>query len=398
VDRVRALESSIRCYAWGSQTLLAELQGRPSPSSEPEAELWVGAHPGAPSQVVCEEGRVPLPEWIARDPARVLGAGVASRFGGELPFLLKLLAVERPLSLQAHPDARRAREGFERESRAGLAAGDPARAYRDARHKPELVCALRRFHTLSGLREPAAAAALLAALGVPAFDDVRTALERAARGGDPAHALARLLDPSRPARRDAVASARRAAAARADADPAFGWVVRLADLHPDDPAALAPLLLRLLELAPGEALFLPPGELHCHLQGAAVEVMASSDNVVRGGLTEKPVDVGELLRVARFAPAEPAPLAPGPASDAEHEFAAPCAEFRLARLRVVGGRAARAGGGGALGLVLCTAGELRFEGSGPRLSPGVAALVPAAAAAQRLVGVGEAFRVEVPPA
>lgn len=398
MDRVRALESPIRCYGWGSHTLLAELQGRPSPTSEPEAELWVGAHPAAPSRVVCEEGRVPLPEWIARDPARVLGADVAGRFGGELPFLLKLLAVERPLSLQAHPDARRAREGFERERRAGLAAGDPARSYRDARHKPELVCALHRFHTLSGLREPAAAAELFAALGVPAFDDVRMALEQAARGGDPARALARLLGPSRPARRDAVAAARRAASACAGADPAFAWVVRLADLHPEDPAALAPLLLRLVDLAPGEALFLPPGELHCHLQGAAVEVMASSDNVVRGGLTDKPVDVDELLRVARFAPAEPAPVAARAASGAEQAFAVPCAEFQLARLRVTSGGRVHAGGGGALALVLCTAGEVCFEGGGPRLGPGAAALVPAAAASQRLVGAGEAFRAEVPPA
>jgi mannose-6-phosphate isomerase len=398
VDRVRALESPIRCYAWGSRTWLAELQGRPSPTAEPEAELWVGAHPAAPSCVLCDEGRVPLPEWIARDPPRVLGADVARRFGGELPFLLKLLAVERPLSLQAHPDSRRAREGFERESRAGLAAGDPTRCYRDPRHKPELVYALRRFRTLSGLREPAASAALLAELGLPAFADVRAALEQATRGADPSRALALLLAPSRAGRRASVAAARSAAAARAGADPAFAWVARLAELHPEDPAALAPILLRLVELAPGEALYLPPGELHCHLDGAAVEVMASSDNVVRGGLTEKPVDVGELLRVARFAPAAPAPRAAVAARDVECAFPAPCGEFRLVRLRLGPGDAARAGGAGAVALVLCTAGALRFDRGGPRLGPGEAALVPAAAAGQRLVGAGEAFRAEVPPA
>ena len=154
MDRIRRLRNPIRDYAWGSKTALAQLQGRPGPTASPEAELWMGAHPLFPSEVEVDSDSdwVPLSEWIRRDPAAVLGEETARRFGGELPFLFKVLAAERALSIQAHPDAQQARAGFERENAAGLALEDPRRNYRDANPKPELICALTRFRLLCGFR------------------------------------------------------------------------------------------------------------------------------------------------------------------------------------------------------------------------------------------------------
>jgi mannose-6-phosphate isomerase len=393
VDRVRALANPIRHYAWGSRTALAELTGRPVPSPEPEAELWVGAHPTAPSQVETDAGLVPLPDWIARAPERVLGAAVAARFGGELPFLLKLLAVERPLSLQAHPDAARARAGCAREDAAGIPRSDSRRCYPDPRHKPELVCALRPFRTLVGPRPPADAAARVEALGVPAFARVAAAL----RAGDGRAAFAALFAVAPAERPAAVAAAGRAAAARGEEDAAFALAAELAAAHPGDVAALAPLLLQLVTLAPGEALFLAPGELHTHLGGLAVEVMANSDAVVRGGLTEKPVDVAELLAIGRFAGAPATPLAARADGGGARAWPAPCVEFALSALHVEPAAPAGVGGSGGVEIVLCTAGALALgPHPGVHLRPGQAALVPAAAGPQRVAGSGEAYRVCVP--
>jgi mannose-6-phosphate isomerase len=152
MESIRRLRNPIREYSWGSHTALADLLGEPSPSARPQAELWMGAHPIAPSEVQLASGWVPLGEWIAGDAPAILGERVAAEFGGRLPFLLKVLAVDRPLSLQAHPDAERARRGFERENRAGLPLDAPNRSYRDPNPKPELICALTPFGALCGFR------------------------------------------------------------------------------------------------------------------------------------------------------------------------------------------------------------------------------------------------------
>ena len=152
MERIRRLRNPIREYAWGSRTALAELLGEPVPAPRPQAELWMGAHPVAPSEVQHDSGWMPLGDWIRNDPTEVLGAAVVGEFGDELPFLLKLITAEQPLSLQAHPDAAQARSGFERENRAGIPIAAPQRSYRDPNPKPELVCALTPFAALCGFR------------------------------------------------------------------------------------------------------------------------------------------------------------------------------------------------------------------------------------------------------
>ncbi|MGN6693023.1 MAG: mannose-6-phosphate isomerase, class I [Aquihabitans sp.] len=301
------LENPIRAYAWGAPDGLAGLVGT-TPSGGPEAELWVGTHPGAPSVVAAGEhqGRT-LAEVIAEDPARWLGSDLAAAGHTALPFLLKVLSIGQPLSLQAHPSPDQAEQGFAREESAGVAIDAAERNYKDASPKPEALIALTPTWALCGFRPPIEAANLLAGLGVAAFDPLVEAL---ASGGDDGLRtvlgwLLRLDGSDRRSVADAVAGA--VAGLRGDdlTDPR-SWVLRLVRAFPGDPTAVAPLLLNVVHLEPGDAVHLPAGNLHAYLDGAGVEIMAASDNVLRGGLTPKHVDVDELLSVLRFEPGVPA--------------------------------------------------------------------------------------------
>ncbi|KUP98184.1 mannose-6-phosphate isomerase, class I [Thermobifida cellulosilytica] len=294
------LANHVRRYAWGSTTEIPRLLGR-EPDGQPQAELWLGAHPSAPSRIDGSPVPLGLDAAIAADPVGALGAGVAENFGARLPFLLKFLAVEQPLSLQAHPSKERARAGFAAEEAAGVPIDAPHRNYRDPNHKPELVMALDEFEALCGFRDPAASAAALAGLTSPLARALRADLAAA----DPSEALrsamTRLLTLP-PGDRAALVTetTEELASGTASPCPHLRAVLDLADRYPGDPGALAALLLNHVVLAPGEALFLPAGNVHAYLNGVAVEVMATSDNVLRAGLTTKHVDPEELLQVIDY--------------------------------------------------------------------------------------------------
>jgi mannose-6-phosphate isomerase len=327
------------------------------PSAEPEAELWMGAHPAAPSQVLVGEHWVSLDEAIARDPTGFLGASSVERFGIEAPFLLKILAIERPLSLQVHPDRTQARSGFERERSSGMPLDRGS--YRDPRHKPELIVALEPLTLLSGLLEPAEIQRRFAEAGIASL---RAETDRLARGGAAAFRefLAAWLGISGAARARLLGEARRAAASaeRSGLGPETPgyWVARLVELYPDDPAVLAPLAIPLVRLAPGEASFQPPRVLHSYLDGAGVEVMANSDNVVRAGLTEKPVDTAELLEVVDAAPLAPPPICATTITGGAARYAPPVEDFELWRLEPRSGERATMEGRATLVIGICTRG------------------------------------------
>jgi mannose-6-phosphate isomerase len=370
---------------------LAELRGRPVPSSE--AELWFGAHPDAPAEVETTEGAIPLDAWIARDPVRALGAS-----GGDtLPFLLKILAVAAPLSLQAHPNAEQARAGFAREQRDGPPVDAPTRSYRDPFPKPELVCALGPFQALKGFRAPAEIAADLARLGEAAPPELANPLRERPDADGWRDAFAAFLGLPRERAAKRVEAVVAALAGRDDA-PAR-TLRRLAEAYPGDPGVLAALYLNPVTLAPGQALFLPAGELHCYLDGLAVEVMACSDNVLRGGLTAKHVDRGELLRIVRFEPGDARPIVATPGVPGERCWPTPAREFRLSRLDLeAGGMEVTTRRGPEI--LLCTAGTAQIEPSAcERLAPGQAAWVPAAAGPYRASaaqGTSTLYRVTRP--
>jgi mannose-6-phosphate isomerase len=292
------LTSAVRHYPWGSRTVIPDLLGLPSPADRPYAELWVGAHPDDPSRLV--DGR-PLDAAIAADPEALLSRPVVEKFGGRLPFLLKVLAAETPLSLQAHPTMEQAQAGFAAEEAAGVPREDPTRTFKDPFHKPELLLALTTFEALCGFRPVEGSLHCLAKLEVPELKPTIAAL---ARGGLRA-VIPQLLALSGERRGELVAAvADSAARFVAAGDPEFintyRWAARLAETYPGDPGVVISLMCNHLKLAPGEAVYLPAGNLHAYLCGAGIEVMASSDNVLRGGLTGKHVDLAALMEVLDF--------------------------------------------------------------------------------------------------
>ncbi|MFG2313116.1 mannose-6-phosphate isomerase, class I [Streptomyces sp. NPDC048566] len=378
------LDNTVRPYAWGSTTAIPHLLGV-EPTGEPQAEMWMGAHPGAPSLT----GRGPLDEVVAEDPEKELGRAAVARFGPRLPFLLKLLAAGAPLSLQVHPDLEQAREGYEDEERRGVPIDAPHRNYKDANHKPELICALTEFDGLCGFRPPAGAADLLAALDVdalkPYVDLLRAQPEEAALR----EVLTAVLsaDPGDMARTVAETAA---ACARLGGDHAP--YADLAHHYPGDPGVIAAMLLNHVRLQPGEALFLGAGIPHAYLSGLGVEIMANSDNVLRCGLTPKHVDVPELLRVVRFEAGDPGVLRPEASADGEEVYPTPVDEFRLSRHAIAAGAAPRDLTRDAPQILLCTAGAVRADGIG--LTPGRSVFVPAGEKVD-VSGSGTIFRATV---
>ena len=357
-------------YAWGSHTAIAELQGRPAPTAQPEAELWMGAHPSAPSGVDQPGGRTTLDVVIAADPAGELGADVAARFGGRLPFLLKVLAAEHALSIQVHPSRAQAEAGYRAENERGLPRGDKSRNYADDWPKPEILCALTPFEILAGLRSTADAAALLRALDVPALGPLAAGLSRTADPAALADALAAVLTWPVAGRADLVgavtAACQRVAARGGEYAAACAATVRIAGDHPGDLGVVASLLLRHAVLEPGTAVFMPAGGLHAYLRGTGVELLANSDNVVRAGLTGKHLDVPELLKLLNPAVAVPV-IEPRPAGAGIWCYDTPAPEFRLYRA-VLGGAVETLPGTGGPRIVLCTEGAAVLR-SGPDTLP-----------------------------
>lgn len=395
------LDNPIQDYAWGSRTQLATLLGNP-PSAEPQAELWIGAHPRAPSRL--SDGRS-LRDAIHADPDGMLGPEVRRRFGGELPFLLKVLAVEAPLSLQAHPNAEQARAGFEREQRAGVPLSAPERTYKDPNHKPELLCALTPFRALSGFRPREEAAELFAALRLSDADIARTLR---AEGAGLRSVFVRLMTLPRAEQvdisREVIESCRRVLDAGGPFPHSLACALELWERYPSDIGVVASLLLNHVTLQPLEALFLGAGSLHAYLGGTGVELMANSDNVLRGGLTPKHIDVPELLHILRFESDE-VRLTPTRTVAGEVIYETPAPDFRLSRIDLDPDRDVRTGSAGPE-LLLCVRGQARLElfsesrAPAVRLPPrslkqGQACFIPASCTSYRLMGSARLFKATV---
>ncbi|MEC5181634.1 mannose-6-phosphate isomerase, class I [Arthrobacter sp. CG_A4] len=402
------LENVLRPYAWGSTTAIAGLLGRPA-SGGPEAELWIGAHPDSPSVALSyaasgsrgahaagseDGGRRPLDELIAEDPVRHLGSDSIAEFGPRLPFLLKVLAAERPLSLQVHPTLDQARAGFAREEAAGVHRSAAERNYKDAFHKPEMLFALSPFEALCGFRPAVesrrvflhlAACFDLAGLELPPLlpqlladlaqpDEhaaLRAAFERLIAGGESvSHATAMIV------------AALISGAPMAPHQAELSTVVNLNGEYPGDPGVLISLLLNRISLAPGEAVYLPAGNVHAYLNGLGIEVMASSDNVLRGGLTPKFVDVHELLRTVAFEAVGVPALSPETTMLGQELYRPPFREFQLQRIELVpGAEPVPLAQSGAAVIIVVSGSVLLDSPKGDlRLGRGASAFLPAAEA------------------
>jgi len=376
---MQPLVGRIRTYAWGSRTALAQLTGRPQPSTGPEAELWFGAHPDDPSAM--PDGS--LLDALSADPEGLLGAGVVSEFGPRLPYLLKVLAAESNMSLQTHPDA----------SRAAVAFDMAHPGYTDGHHKPELLVALEEFDALCGFRDPSVSADVLAALRVPALAPVVEALRAPVPADQRLRRAVELLMEWPVEERPALVADVVAAGEPLAKD--------LGDRYPGDVGVVVALLLNRVRLGADDAVFMPAGNLHCYLCGLGVEAMAASDNVLRGGLTPKRVDVPELLRVLRFEVLEQPVVSAVPVGPGVLTWPVPVREFALYKATV--GEAGPAGAGpvelpatgprvvlSVTGAVTATSGANSLP-----LAPGGALFVAAGEPPVRLSGDGTVFQVGV---
>lgn len=349
---VYKLEGAYRSYPWGSRTLIAGLRGEPVPSTRPEAELWFGAHPGAPSHV---DG-TPLDQIIAQNPQQTLGTSLADDHPAALPFLVKLLAADQPLSLQAHPSKQQAEDGYDREDAAGIPVDAPQRNYKDRNHKPEVIIALTEFTAMVGFRPLDKTMELFTALDCPLASRYVAMVDAT---GDEEAGLRALfttwISLPRSAREELISAIMESASALGQRGDWIGDVLNnaaaLNERYPGDVGVLGSLLLNLVTLQPGEALFLDAGNLHAYVSGLGVEVMANSDNVLRGGLTSKYVDVGELVRVLKFQSLSDPRVPEGPDG-----YQVPVDDFTVRRLTIEPGHDCTAAVTGPV-IALCTRGR-----------------------------------------
>ncbi|KWR73921.1 hypothetical protein RN04_01525 [Arthrobacter sp. W1] len=352
------LKNAIRDYHWGSASQISDLLDLPAETT-PQAEMWLGAHPGCPSRL-SDDGTA-LNDFIAQDPERILGSAVAQRFG-RLPYLFKVLSATQPLSIQTHPTLQQAQERFAQENALGKPLDAADRNYRDDNHKPEMLFALTDFVALSGFRQPAQIAEDLQLLAAHLPDSAQATISQLIgllQGADPLatifkHVLTAGDEIAQLARQicDAVASS-----PELQRNVHFAELVSINKIYPGDPGVLVALLLNLVFLEPGQAISLGAGNVHAYLRGLGIEVMANSDNVLRGGLTSKHIDVPELLDVTIAQPS-PAPLLEPVALDTHDRLYKP--DFEEFQLQVLDptepGLASDLQLHGAA-VLLCTAGE-----------------------------------------
>lgn len=406
------LDNTIQKYTWGDKRFMPDFMGKDNPANEPWAELWMGAHPKAPSIALCPDGsRLRLDELIETDPAGMLGSTAIERFAGKLPFLFKILSAGKPLSIQAHPSRTKAQRGFAKEQEAGIPLDAPERNYRDANHKPETVVALTRFDGMCGFRP---------------LDEIIENIKLASGTRWRSYAGRLAADPGRlelsvlfynvvslkDQNKASVLNATRlrgerilqAEAPGSSIAATFRWILKLMDEYPGDIGALAPLLLNLFTLEPGQALFLAAGEPHAYLGGLAAEIMANSDNVLRGGLTSKYIDIPELISVLNFDshPIDILEAKPGP--NGFSSYPVRCEDFMISRARPQD-RIAVTARPQAPEILLCTEGEFEVQvpqdGQNPQeqaaaIKKGESLFIPASETSYQITGQGELFRAGLP--
>ncbi len=300
---VYRLENKIQHYDWGSRDALKELFGIENPESLPQAEIWMGAHDKAPSSVIVTNKKgiekSSIINFIEQDPAGVLGKNVSKRFGGTLPFLFKVLSADRPLSIQSHPNKEQAKKGFALEEAKGISKSARERNYKDGNHKPELIYALTPFKALNGFREPGEMIRLLDGLEIDFWKEQLTAFKALPTREGLKQFYTWLMRLPGEVKKELATTAAVSAWEKKE-EPAYGELKELANYYPGDIGILGAVVLNLVNLKPGEAMFLEAGQLHAYLKGTGMEIMANSDNVLRGGLTSKHVDVDELLKTLTF--------------------------------------------------------------------------------------------------
>ena len=364
--RLFRLKNTIQHYDWGSRHALKALFGIKNPDNQPQAEIWMGAHPKSPSLAeVSTNEYLPLNDLIAQQGSALLGQSVIHRFGRQLPYLFKVLSAAEPLSIQAHPSKQQAEQGFKEENQKNIPLSAAFRNYKDDNHKPELIYALTPFKAMNGFRPIEDIISLFRALNNTTINTYLAMLEASPNeAGLKAFYGALMRTPDQQIKaiiKDAVT------AADTDSQDAFQTLRDLVKQYPEDRGVLSPLLLHVVTLKPGEAMFLEAGTLHAYLEGTGLEVMASSDNVLRGGLTPKHVDVPELLKTIRFTPLPFEQIKLKPLlQDNTTEFLVPVDDFTFSVMALSGQRVTKKAA--TITLLFCKQGELEIQTTNSQLT------------------------------
>jgi mannose-6-phosphate isomerase len=394
------LQNTIQEYEWGSRTAIAELMGRPSPAENPQAELWMGAHPKAPSMANVNGDWIPLKVLIDENPTGILGPKAAARFDRKLPYLFKVLAAAKALSIQAHPNLAQAKEGFTRENDIGIPMDAPHRNYKDDNHKPEIICALTTFWALNGFR---AIEEIVANMHGGCRREMAVEINSLKNNPNSAglqefFEAMMTMEPDRKNR--VIKEVLQFAHQRSDEDSLAKWILLLSQEYPTDIGILSPLYLNLVKLSPGEAMFLPAGQLHAYLEGLGMELMANSDNVLRGGLTPKHVDVPELLKTLSFEGQEVEKLSAKEIRTGELAYFTPAKEFVLSVITMNEAMTYRSATDRAVEILFCTDGEVAIvdlhTDKATVLERGASAMVPAALERYSITGSGTLYKASVP--
>ncbi|MDY6792457.1 MAG: mannose-6-phosphate isomerase, class I [Thermodesulfobacteriota bacterium] len=393
------LENTIQEYEWGSYTAIASLLSKKASSDVPQAEIWMGAHPKASSMVTYQGKSISLLELISQYPEDILGKNIAKEYNHQLPFLFKVLAAAKPLSIQAHPSHLQAREGFKRENELNISKDSPKRNYKDDNHKPECICALTDFLALNGFRKTCDMLSFMKKVCSNSLGKELNELEKKqdADGLKQFFKSFMTLDEKRKNRvlNETLYNAKKIA----KSDPAFEWMVKLAKEYPQDIGILSPAMLNLVCLKPGEAMFLFSGELHAYLDGLGIELMANSDNVLRGGLTSKHVDIPELLKVVNFAERDIEILQCEKNNTAECTYASMAKEFMLSVISVDSTKNFTSQAVKSAEILLCTDGQATITDSGNNetiyLKKGKSIIVPASVSMYHITGKAVIYKASV---
>ena len=394
------LENKIQNYDWGSHTGIAELLGESTPTSEPQAELWMGAHPKASSSVVIDDTLTSLRSLIEQEPAAILGRPVADAFSNRLPFLFKVLAADRPLSIQAHPNIIQANDGYLREENENIPLTAPNRNYKDDNHKPEIICALTNFWALNGFRPAADVLSITDQMQIEELCDLVQPLAENPNADGLRRCFESLMKLDVNSCHRLVLQIAAYARMHESDDRLFRWLVAINEVFPGDVGVLCAMFLNLVCLKPGEAMFLPAQQLHAYLDGVGIELMANSDNVLRGGLTTKHIDVDELSGILKYDPTTISLVVPESGDQNELYYKAPVNEFLLTKIAIEEGRPYYSGLDRSIEIYICTSGNaIVQEKSSQRqfeVIKGMSFVISANIEQYSMEGEAEFFRASVP--
>ena len=400
MKNIGILNNTVQEYEWGSYTAIPELLGNDSPAKTPQAELWMGAHPKAPSKVKLNGGWMSLMKLIEKNPKDILGKEVAEKYSNRLPYLFKVLAAAKPLSIQAHPSLAQAKEGFIRENSLGIPFDANNRNYKDDNHKPECICALTFFWALNGFRKISGILALLEKICPQGLKSDLNNLRGEPNSLGLKKFFQAIMTMSSAQQNQIIADAIINAQKFTEEDQAYKWMIDLHNEYPADIGVFSPILLNLICLKPGQAMFLPAGELHAYLDGVGIELMANSDNVLRGGLTPKHVDVPELLNVLNFEERELYILSPKESNECERIYSSRAEEFVLSVITLKRDLTCYSPTNRSVEILLCTDGEAIITdlGNNDKLAfgRGKSIIIPSAVKRYCIEGNATLYKAAVP--